>query len=64
VVGNVAFVTTRYAYPDNTLWHRLETLTLVYMEENEAQGELQVDYVLDGIPVCRAIYMAQLERIS
>jgi DNA-binding transcriptional MerR regulator len=64
VVGNVAFVTTRYAYPDNTLWQRLETLTLVYLEDNHAQGELQVDYILDGIPVCRAIYIAQLERIS
>ncbi|MFN7309864.1 MAG: MerR family transcriptional regulator [Vampirovibrionales bacterium] len=64
IVGNVAFVTTRYAYPDNTLWQRLETLTIVYMEENKAQGELQVDYILDGIPVCRAIYTANLERIS
>jgi len=64
IVGNVAFVTTRYAYPDNTLWQRLETLTIVYMEENKAQGELQVDYILDGIPVCRAIYIANLERIS
>ncbi len=64
IVGNVAFVTTRYAYPDNTLWQRLETLTIVYMEENKAQGELQVDYILDGIPVCRAIYTATLERIS
>jgi DNA-binding transcriptional MerR regulator len=64
VVGNVAFVTTRYAYPDNSLWQRLETLTLVYLEDNHAQGELQVDYILDGIPVCRAIYLAQLERIS
>ncbi len=64
IVGNVAFVTTRYAYPDNTLWQRLETLTIVYMEENKAQGELQVDYILDGVPVCRAIYTATLERIS
>jgi DNA-binding transcriptional MerR regulator len=64
IVGNVAFVTTRYAYPDNTLWQRLETLTIVYTEENKAQGELQVDYILDGIPVCRAIYTANLERIS
>ena len=64
IVGNVAFVTTRYAYPDNTLWQRLETLTVVYMEENKAEGELQVDYILDGIPVCRAIYIANLERIS
>ncbi len=64
IVGNVAFMTTRYAYPDNDLWQRLETLTFVFMEENKGQGELQVDYILDGIPVCRAIYTAHLERIS
>jgi hypothetical protein len=60
----VAFITTRYAYPDNDLWQRHETLTLVMLEEHQAKGELQVDYILDGVTVCRAIYTATLARIS
>jgi DNA-binding transcriptional MerR regulator len=64
VIGNVAFITTRYAYPDNDLWQRHETLTLIMLEEHHAKGELQVDYILDGVTVCRAIYTASLERIS
>jgi len=64
IVGNVAFFTTRFAYPDNELWQRIETLTCVYLDDSQAAGDLQVDYILDGVPVCRAIYTATLERIS
>jgi DNA-binding transcriptional MerR regulator len=64
IVGNVAFITTRYAYPDNPLWQRLETLSFVFIDDAHSQGELQVDYILDSVPVCRAIYTAHLSRVS
>jgi DNA-binding transcriptional MerR regulator len=64
IIGNVAFMSTRFAYPDNELWQRHETLTCIMLEEHFAKGELQVDYVLDGVTVCRAIYLATLKRLN
>ncbi|MFM7390089.1 MAG: hypothetical protein ACKO34_05660 [Vampirovibrionales bacterium] len=60
IVGNVAFMTLRYNYPDNPVWQRIERLTLIANGTTHLQGELHIDYLLDGVPVCQAIYAVQL----
>jgi DNA-binding transcriptional MerR regulator len=63
VAGNAGFFSFEYRYPDNAVWKRLEALSLVCVSENELVGEVSVDYVLDGVIVCRAIYQATLQRL-
>lgn len=60
--GNGAMITTQYAYEENPLWQRYETLMVVYLDENHLEGQLIVDYVLDKVPVAKAIYAIQCNR--
>jgi DNA-binding transcriptional MerR regulator len=64
VAGNAGFFSFEFKYPDNTVWKRLEQLSLVSISADELVGEVSVDYVLDGVIVCRAIYQATLQRIQ
>lgn len=60
--GHTAVLTTRYAYESNSLWQRIETAVLVHMNDRRLTGELFIDYVLDGVPVARAVYRINCER--
>ncbi|MCS6265948.1 MAG: MerR family transcriptional regulator [Vampirovibrio sp.] len=64
VAGNAGFFSFEFKYPDNTVWKRLEQLSLVSISPDELVGEVSVDYVLDGVIVCRAIYQASLQRVQ
>jgi DNA-binding transcriptional MerR regulator len=73
VVGNASFITTHYSYPENPLWQRMETLSVVALPQNTPQegnthlvlkGELLVDYAMDGTIVCRALYEAALTPVE
>jgi DNA-binding transcriptional MerR regulator len=64
VAGNAGFFSFEFKYPDNTVWKRLEQLSLVSISPDELVGEVSVDYVLDGVIVCRAIYQATLQRVQ
>ena len=64
VAGNAGFFSFEFKYPDNTVWKRLEQLSLVSINPDELVGEVSVDYVLDGVIVCRAIYQASLQRVQ
>ena len=64
VAGNAGFFSFEFKYPDNTAWKRLEQLSLVSISPDELVGEVSVDYVLDGVIVCRAIYQATLQRLQ
>jgi DNA-binding transcriptional MerR regulator len=63
VAGNAGFFSFEFKYPENTVWKRLEQLSLVAISSDELVGEVSVDYVLDGVIVCRAIYQASLQRV-
>ncbi len=60
--GHTAVVETTYDYQTNTLWKRTETLVLSIIHENRLEGELIVEYQLDGTPVARANYKARCYR--
>ena len=73
VVGNASFITTHYSYPENPLWQRMETLSVVALPQHTPQeghahlmlkGELLVDYAMDGTIVCRALYEAVLTPVE
>ncbi len=54
--GDMAIINTSYQYESNNLWKRDETLTVSYVDENTLEGELTAEYVLDGVPVAKALY--------
>ncbi|MDX2084233.1 MAG: MerR family transcriptional regulator [Candidatus Melainabacteria bacterium] len=60
--GNATVIHTQYEYETNALWRRNETLFLTYLNEARLEGELIIEYVLDGVPVAKALYRAQCER--
>lgn len=62
IYGNTAVITTGYQYETNNLWKRNETLTVTYIDENTLEGELNAEYILDGVPVARALYRVSCRR--
>jgi DNA-binding transcriptional MerR regulator len=60
--GNTAVITTRYDYETNPLWKRIETLTVAYIRSDLLEGELATEFILDGVPVAKAIYKVRCER--
>ncbi len=56
VYGNTAVITTNYQYETNSLWRRNETMTISYIDEATLEGELNAEYILDGVPVAKAVY--------
>ncbi|MGE0201365.1 MAG: MerR family transcriptional regulator [Candidatus Melainabacteria bacterium] len=62
VYGHTAIIPTQYQYETNKLWKRHETLTVHATDENTLDGELTAEYILDGVPVARALYRVHCER--
>lgn len=62
--GSAALITTAYEYESNSLWKRIETLMISYLNEERLEGELICEYLLDGVPVTKAIYRVQCSRIA
>jgi DNA-binding transcriptional MerR regulator len=60
--GQTAVVETIYDYQTNNLWKRVETLILSIINENRLEGELLVEYILDGAPVGKAVYKVKCHR--
>lgn len=60
--ANCAVWSQPFAYQSNPLWRRIETATLVYVNTQRLEGQLQVDYLLDGMPVSRALYSLVANR--
>lgn len=62
VYGNTAIITTSYQYETNNLWRRNETLTISCTDESTLDGELVAEYILDGVPVAKALYRVTCRR--
>lgn len=60
--GAMAIINTSYQYETNNLWKRDETLTVSYLDEQTLDGELTAEYVLDGVPVAKALYRITCKR--
>ncbi len=61
--GNTGVISTTYQYETNKLWKRVETLTATLDEAGEnLNGELCAEYILDGVPVAKAIYSISCSR--
>lgn len=60
--GNAAIVQAQYEYESNPLWRRNEIATLAYQSDNRLVGDLQVDYILDGVTVAQCIYQIEATR--
>ncbi len=61
--GNTAVITTRYEYETNALWKRIETLIVSCMPNDQLNGQLIMEYVIDGVPVAKAIYGVVCKRV-
>lgn len=62
IYGTLAIISTSYQYETNNLWKRDETLMVSYMDEQTLEGELVAEYVLDGVPVAKALYRVTCRR--
>lgn len=60
--GRMAIIHTNYQYETNNLWRRDETLAVAYSDEDTLEGELTAEYILDGIPVAKALYRITCRR--
>lgn len=56
VFGKTAIISTCYEYETNRMWKREETMTVTYMDNGMLNGELAIEYILDGVPVAKALY--------
>lgn len=62
IYGSMATISTSYQYETNNLWKRDETLMVSYMDEQTLEGELIAEYILDGVPVAKALYRVTCRR--
>lgn len=62
VFGTTAVITTNYQYETNTLWKRQETLVATLADGDTLEGEVTAEYILDGVPVAKAIYRVTCKR--
>jgi DNA-binding transcriptional MerR regulator len=60
--GQNACIHTVYQYESNPLWKRHETLVMAYLDEKFLKGEVTVEYILDGVPVAKALYQMTCTR--
>lgn len=60
--GNMAIINTSYQYETNNLWKREESLMVSYLDEQNLEGELVAEYILDGVPVAKASYRVVCRR--
>jgi DNA-binding transcriptional MerR regulator len=60
--GRLAIIHTNYQYETNNLWRRDETLAVAYSDEDTLEGELTAEYILDGVPVAKALYRITCRR--
>jgi len=60
--GSSIVINTTYHYENNSLWKRYESLMVAYTSDDLLQGELTAEYVLDGVPVAKAIYRVSCRR--
>ncbi len=60
--GNAAVIATQYEYENNAMWKRYETLMLTAMTSKSLEGQLIVEYIIDDVPVCKAIYTINCQR--
>ncbi len=60
--GNTAVINTSYQYETNALWRRNESLTVSCVDDNTLEGELIAEYILDGVPVAKALYRISCRR--
>lgn len=61
--NKTTILSVQYEYESNTLWKRYETLVLSHINDDLLKGQLHAEYIIDGIPVAKAIYEIQCERI-
>lgn len=65
VYGQTAVIETQYDYRTNTLWKRLETLTVsLHPTDSTMMGELVVEYLLEGKTVAKASYGLSCQKQS
>jgi DNA-binding transcriptional MerR regulator len=62
VYGNTAILFTQYDYDANPMWKRHETLVAAYQSDNQLTGELFTEFLLDGVPVGKAVYTVTCTR--
>lgn len=62
--GKAAIINTQYEYESNTLWKRHETLIASIEDSNRMEGELTSEYIIDGVPVAKAVYRIHCTRIA
>ena len=62
VYGSMTIINTSYHYETNTLWKRNESLMVSYIDEQTLEGELSAEYIMDGVPVAKAIYHVLCRR--
>ena len=63
--GSTAIIETIYDYRTNTMWKRMETMIVLYRPVTDSlQGELIIDYLLEGQSVAKASYSFTAERHS
>lgn len=60
--GQTAIINTAYQYETNSLWKRDESLIVSYIDEQTLDGELIAEYILDGVPVAKAVYRVTCRR--
>lgn len=60
--GNAAVLITQYDYDANPMWKRHETLFISYINDNQLTGELVTEFLLDGVPVGKAVYAVNCLR--
>jgi DNA-binding transcriptional MerR regulator len=60
--GRMSVINTSYQYETNALWKRDESLLVSYIDEHTLEGELTAEYILDGVPVAKALYRVTCRR--
>lgn len=61
-IGAMAVLSTRYAYENNTSWHRQETLTLTPNGLDMLEGVLEMTFWLNDKPMAGALYKVVSQR--
>jgi DNA-binding transcriptional MerR regulator len=60
--GSCAIINTTYQYESNVLWQREESMSVAYTDEDTLEGELTAEYILDDVPVAKAVYRVSCRR--
>jgi DNA-binding transcriptional MerR regulator len=60
--GHAAIINTFYEYETNAMWKRTEQLIVSQINDNRLEGELVVEFILDSVPVAKAVYRTSYTR--